>query len=261
MPDVSLIIISWKMRDFVERLLTSFQKFSSGFTYELIFIDNRSCDGTVEMLEEKFPEAILIKNSENKGVAPARNQGLRIAKGKYILILDADMEIKENSIYQLFDFMEKTPDAGLVGCKLTFSDGTLQYTCKRFPKLSALLARRLEGIGFVKNSRTLNDHIMKEWDHNSIAEVDYVIGACQFFRREMINLIGYYDEKIFYGPEDLDFCLRIWKKNYKVFYYPFTSIVHHEQRITKKNLFSMISFKHLAGIFYIFKKYNYSIKR
>lgn len=261
MPDISIVIISWKMRDFVDRLFTSIKKFSSGFTCEIIFIDNFSNDGTLEMLEEKYPEVHIIKNSENKGVAPARNQGLEVAKGKYILILDADMELMENSFLMLFKFMEKNEECGLVGCKLVDKENNLQYSCKRFPTFSSLLFRRMEVFNFIKNSKTLGYHMMKDWAHNEVIEVDYVIGACQFFRKSVIDKIGYYDDKIFYGPEDLDYCLRVWRSNYKVYYYPLTSIIHYEQRITKKKIFSLISFKHFLGIVYIFAKYNFSIKR
>ncbi len=258
--DISIVIISWKMRDLLERCLKTIYNFTSDVSFEVIVIDNNSQDGTSEMVEKLFPQIKLIKNSENRGVAPARNQGIKETKGKYILILDADMELIDNSIKHLYDFMEKNPDAGIVGCKLVDKDFNLQSSCKRFPTLLAFLFRRMEWIDAVRNSKTLRHHTMEDWDHNEISTVDYLIGACQFFRREVIEKIGMYDEKIFYGPEDIDFCLRIWKAGWKVYYYPFTKIIHHEQRITKKNLFSKISFKHIAGIIYLYRKYNFRIK-
>jgi GT2 family glycosyltransferase len=258
--DVSVVIISWKMKNLLQRCLETLFNFTKDINFEVIVIDNNSQDGTSEMIEKEFPQVKLIKNPENRGVAPARNQGIKETKGKYILILDADMELIENSIKHLFDFMESNPDAGIVGCKLVDQDFNLQTSCKRFPTLLAFLFRRLEWIEAVKNSKTLRYHTMQDWDHNEIKEVDYVIGACQFFRRDVIEKIGIYDDKIFYGPEDIDFCLRIWKAGWKVYYYPFTQIIHHEQRITKKNLFSIISLKHFAGIFYIYKKYNFRLK-
>lgn len=258
--DVSIVIISWRMRDLLERCLKTIYKFTTDLSFEIVVVDNNSQDGTSEMIEQMFPQIKLIKNSENRGVAPARNQGIKITNGKYILILDADMELIENSIKQLFDFMEKTNECGLVGCKLVDQTHQLQYSCKRFPTLLAFLFRRLEWIDFVKNSKTLRHHTMQDWDHIEIKEVDYLIGACQFFRRDVIDKIGLYDDNIFYGPEDIDFCLRVWKAGWKVYYYPNTQIIHHEQRITKKNLFSKISFKHFAGIFYLYRKYKFRIK-
>jgi GT2 family glycosyltransferase len=227
----------------------------------VIVIDNNSQDGTRELIESDYKEIILIKNFRNRGVAPARNQGIILAKGQYILILDADMELKENSIKQMFSYMQEHQDVGLIACKLVDSNNNLQYSCKRFPNLLALAFRRLEHYDFIQNSKTLKKHIMKDWDHDSTREVDYVIGACQFFRKEIINKVGLLDEKIFYGPEDMDFCVRVWKSGSKVVYYPFTSIFHHEQRITKKNPFSKISLKHLQGIFYVYWKYKGKINR
>lgn len=258
--EVSIVIISWKMRDLLERCLNTIFEFTKDLTFEVIVIDNNSQDGTSEMIQKNFPQVKLIKNSENRGVAPARNQGIKETIGRYILILDADMELVENSIKQLYDFLETNPEAGIVGCKLVDKDLNLQFSCKRFPTILAFLFRRLEWIDTIKNSKTLKYHTMQDWDHSQISEVDYLIGACQFFRREVVDKIGMYDDKIFYGPEDIDFCLRIWKAGWKVYYYPFTQIIHHEQRITKKNLFSKISLKHFAGIFYLYRKYNFRIK-
>jgi GT2 family glycosyltransferase len=249
------------MKDYLDVLLTSIKKYSSGFTYEIILIDNNSMDGTVELINIKYPEVVLVKNSENKGVAPARNQGLKIAKGKYCLILDVDMELTENSIKSLFDYMQENDSCGLVGAKLTEPDGSLQYSCKKYPTLLSFVARRLESFSMVRNSRTLKNHLMDDWDHKSVSEVDYLIGACQFIRREVIEKIGFYDDKIFYGPEDIDYCIRVWRNGWKVVYYPLTSIIHHEQRITKKSFFSKITIRHFIGIFYIFKKYNWKLSR
>lgn len=257
---VSVVIISWKMKDLLEKCLRSIYQFTKEISFEVVVIDNNSQDGTYEMIKKTFPEVKLIKNQENRGVAPARNQGILQTSGKYILILDADMELVDNSIKKLFDFMESNPSAGIVGSKLVDKNLNLQLSCKRFPTFLAFIFRRLEWIDLIKHSKTLKHHTMQDWNHDELKEVDYVIGACQFFRREVINKIGLYDDKIFYGPEDIDFCLRIWKSGWKVYYYPFTYIIHHEQRITKKNLFSKISLKHFVGILYLYRKYNFRIR-
>lgn len=259
--DVSIVIISWQMRDLLEVCLDTLFKQTKDITFELILINNNSTDGTVEMIEEQFPQVILVNNKENRGVAPARNQGLKMAKGKYILILDADMELVDNSVKVLFDFMEATPEAGICGCKLISTEGDLQYSCKRFPTLLSFFFRRLERFDSVRNSKTLVRHTYSDWAHDEVREVDYVIGACQFFRRDLLPEVGLYDEHIFYGPEDLDFCLRMRKAGHSVFYVPETHIIHHEQRITKKKFFSKITLKHLLGILYLYKKYKGGLQK
>ncbi|HOV98500.1 MAG TPA: glycosyltransferase family 2 protein [Bacteroidota bacterium] len=260
-PDVSIVIISWRMRDYLYNCLKTIYEFTNGVTFEIIVIDNNSQDGTSEMIKMHFPQIILISNSENRGVAPARNQGILKAKGNYILIMDADMVLVENSIQKMYDFMEKTPSCGVVGCKLVDKNFQLQYSCKRFPTINSFIFRRLEFIPKIKKSKTLYYHIMQDWDHNEIREVDYIIGACQFIRSKAIKEVGLYDDKIFYGPEDIDFCLRLWKNNWKVYYYPNTTMIHFEQRVTKKNIFSYISLQHFKGIIYLYRKYNFQLKR
>ncbi len=259
--DISIVIISWKMKELLQSCLQSIYKFTTKVEFEIIVIDNHSQDGTSEMIESEFPEIILLKNKENRGVAPARNQGMALAKGKYVLILDADVELIEDSILKLYEFMAGNPDCGVVGSKLVSTDLQLQTSCKRFPNLLSFIFRRLEHFEVIRNSKTLQYHTMQDWDHKEIKEVDYLIGACQFIRADVIKKIGMYDDKIFYGPEDIDFCLRIWKAGWKVMYFPHTQLVHHEQRITKKNFFSSISLKHFIGILYIYKKYNFKISK
>lgn len=258
--NVSIVIITWQMKDLLQKCLETIYKFTEDISFEVIVIDNNSTDGTSKMIEDEFNQVKLIKNSENRGVAPARNQGIKETKGDYILILDADMELVENSIFKLYKFMEGNPSCGLVGSKLVDQNFQLQTSCKRFPTLLAFVFRRLEWNEKIRNSKTLRLHTYQDWDHKETKEVDYLIGACQFSRRAVIEKIGMYDDKIFYGPEDIDFCLRTWKAGWKVLYYPHTQIIHHEQRITKKNLFSKISLKHFVGIFYLYRKYNFKIK-
>jgi N-acetylglucosaminyl-diphospho-decaprenol L-rhamnosyltransferase len=261
MPDLTVIIISWKMKAMLHELLCSITQHTSGIAYEVIVVDNHSGDGTSEMIRKEFPSAILIENSRNRGVAPARNQALSRANGRYVLLLDADMLLVENSIKQLVDFMGRTEDAGICACTLVSPDGVVQPTARRYPSLLVFALRRLAFIRAVRRSRTLNRHEMTDWDRKETRDVDYVIGACQLIRREALSQVGLLDEKIFYGPEDIDYCLRMYKSGWKVYYYPHTRIVHYEQRITKKKIFSKLSILHLRGIMYLFFKYGGVLSR
>ena len=261
MIDLSIIIVSWKMQQMLHDLLCSIVKNTSGVSYELIIVDNFSQDGTVEMIRQDFPKATLIQNQENRGVAPSRNQALRVATGRYKLILDADMLLTENSFKPMIEFMDRTTDAGICGSKLVFNDGTVQPSARRYPSPLAFLLRRLTFFGFVRRSSVLNQHEMTDWDHRNIRDVDYVIGACQMIRHQAFEKVGLLDEKIFYGPEDIDYCLRMYRNGWKVYYFPGTKIIHYEQRITKKKFLSKISFRHLSGIFYIFLKYGGTLRR
>ena len=256
MLDVSIVVISWNMRAMLAELLGSLVRHTKGVKYEVIVVDNFSVDGTAEMVKTSFPKFQLIRNGVNRGVAAARNQGFRVAKGRYVLTLDADMILTENSLKKLVRFMDRTPDAGICGCRLVFPDGTLQPSARRFPTPLSFLMRRLDFLGFARNSRTLRNHEMAEWDRSETRRVDYVIGACQMIRREAMEAVGELDEHIFYGPEDVDYCLRMSRKNWSVYFCSESSIIHYEQRATRKQLFSSLSLRHLQGVAYLFWKHK-----
>jgi GT2 family glycosyltransferase len=256
MIDLSIVIISWKMKSMLYDMLNSIKEHTHALSYEFIIIDNNSQDGTAEMVAKDYPEATLIINPENRGIARARNQGLRIAKGRYVITLDADMLLRENSLKKLVEFMDATPDAGLCGAKLIFPDGTVQCNARRFPSLLAFVFRRLERFSIIRNSKTLRNHEMAEWDRSDVRDVDYFIGACQCIRHTAMNQIGFLDEIFFYGPDDIDYCIRMHQSGWKVYYYPFTSIIHYEQRITKRKLFNKVTFLHFISILQFFWKYK-----
>jgi len=254
--DVSITIITWNSRQLLQDGLESIYAGTNKVTFEIIVVDNGSHDGTVAMLRERFPGVRLIENSKNRGVAPARNQALQAATGDFVLLLDADTRIAPGAIDELVAFARQTSDAGIIGAKLIDPDGNLQLTCRRFPTIFTPFLRRLQFIPILRNSRALREQVMADWDHNSVREVDYVIGACQLIRREVLQEVGWLDEKIFYGPEDVDFCLRTQSHGWKIFYFPHATITHYERRITR-NFFRAVSWKHLWALFYFFQKHGY----
>jgi len=259
--DVSVVIITWKAKQFLSNLLQSIYKHTKDITFEVVVVDNNSGDGTSEMVKSDYPSAKLLMNPTNMGVASARNRGIAEAKGKYIFIIDVDTELFENSIEKLFLFMEENPQCGIVGSQLVDGERKMQYSSRRFPSLLVMVFRRLDFFSVVKHSEALRRHMMLDWDHSDVREVDYVIGACQFIRHDVLNEIGSYDSHIFYGPEDLDMCLRVWNSSRTVVFYPHTKIYHYEQRITKKKPLSLITLRHLYGILYLFWKYRGRIER
>lgn len=216
-------------------------------------VENASTDRTLEMLNQ-FPKIHVIKNQCNRGVGPARNQGMRLAKGRYILLLDADTTIIGNALDTLVTYMDNNPKVGICGPKLISPTNELQLSCRRFPTVLTKILRRAP---LSLAQKLLKEELLADWDHNSIQEVDYIIGACQIIRKEAFKQIGYLDENIFYGPEDVDYCVRMWRKDWPVCYNPAATIMHHEQRITKKKLLSKLTLLHTKGLIYYFIKYRY----
>ena len=251
--DLSVVIATWNARGLLENCLCSIYQSTSGVEFEIIVVDNASTDGTLNMLAA-FPEVKVIENQTNRGVAPARNQGIEIAKGRYILLLDADTMVTPGAIEALVEFMDNSHKVGLAGPKLISPEGELQLTCRHFPTVFSKILRRIP-LSFAQD--LLRRELLADWDHDSVGEVDYVIGACQIIRREALDEVGLLDDKIFYGPEDIDYCIRMWRKGWAVCYNPFAAVVHFEQRVTKGKLFSKLTWLHLRGLIYYFIKYGY----
>ena len=254
---VSIIILTWNSEPYIEACLTSLEQGLTEFSSEVIVIDNGSQDRTCALIDKTRPGLQLVSNGKNRGVAPARNQGLRLAQGEYVLILDDDTVVQTGALDNLVRYMEAHQEVGLCGPKLTDADGELQLSCRRFPTLTDKLARRLPAI---LGQRVTRETEMADWDHQTIRPVDYVIGACQLIRRRALQEVGLFDERIFYGPEDVDMCLRLQQAGWSVVYNPEAIIVHEERRISRF-LSSGLFWKHIRGLGYFFWKHGYLFSR
>jgi hypothetical protein len=252
MIDLSVVIITYECRALLEQCIGSVRAATKTVSYEIVVVENGSTDGTPDWLRAQ-PDIRPIFNETNRGVAPARNQGLQAARGRYLLILDADTIVEPGAPDTLVACMDARPDAGLGAPKLTDADGNLQLTCRLYPTAFSKIYRRLP-FRFAK--KRLAEEFLEGWPHDSEREADYVIGACQIFRREAFEEVGPLDERIFYGPEDIDYCIRMWRAGWKVVYFPQAAVRHLERRITKK-LLSKTTLSHAAGLVYYFKKYRY----
>ena len=254
---VSIVILTWNSERHIAACLASLEQGLSKFSSEAIVIDNDSRDSTCAIIEKTWPGVRLERNSENRGVAPARNQGIRMAAGDYVLVLDDDTVVQAGALDCMVRYMEDQPEVGLCGPKLTDADGKLQLSCRQFPTLMDKLARRLPSFAGRRMTRTVE---MAHWDHGTVRAVDYVIGACQMMRRRALEEVGLFDERIFYGPEDIDICLRLRKAGWLVVYHPEAVVVHDERRLTR-SLRSELSWKHVWALGYFFYKHGYLLSR
>jgi hypothetical protein len=256
---VSVILLTWNSERFVVGCINSIYKSVRCSDFEIIVVDNGSKDSTLETLDKNFPELQIIKNFKNRGVARARNQGIRQAKGEYVILLDIDTVLSEGSIDQLIAFMESHPTVGICAPQLLYADGTTQYSCRRFPLVHTKILRRVRGKW--ADAKLKEEYYDLAILRDSVLDVDYVVGACQVIRRSALDQVGFLDENIFYGPEDVDLCIRMHLKKWRVVCVSSISIVHHAQRITKIKLISPLTWKHLLALGYFFLKHKYAYSR
>jgi GT2 family glycosyltransferase len=261
---LSIVIVSYNTGEYLKRCLTSLYQNSSDLLREVIVVDNASNDGSVEMVEAGFPEVTLIRNASNLGYATAVNQGIRDSSGRHILILNPDIEVLDASVRELWEFMERTPDAGIAAGKLLNPDGSLQMSCRTFYTLPVVLLRRTLLGKIFPNSRLVREHLMLDWDHNSDREVDWVTGACMMVRREAYEGVGGMDERFFLYFEDVDWCYRMKKHGWKVYYVPSSIMKHHYRRESARLLPDKKLVSHLLSTFRFYDKWGsalYSLKR
>ncbi len=253
---IDIIVISWNRKKFLKHCIQSILDTTKGMSCSIIVVDNGSTDGTHQLLSETFPQVTTIRNEVNRGTTVTRNQAIRISRAPFIMFLDSDTEVTPGAVSALCRFLEQHLDVSVVAPQLISPEGNLQLSCRRFPDLLTPVFRRLAFIPAIAHSKNLSRHLMFEFDHSYVRPVSYAIGACLMIRRKALNQVGLLDEKIFYSPEDIDICFRMWLGGWKVFYYPHAKVIHHEQRTTKKNPFSIIAFRHLKGLLYYFSKYR-----
>ena len=253
---VSIVILTWNSVPEIEACLASLAE-GVTLSHEVIVVDNGSQDQTCRLVQKTWPTVRLVRNPQNRGVAPARNQGIRLAGGEYIVILDDDTVVQPRALDCLVGYMDAQPEVGLCGPRLTTAEGELQLSCRRFPTLVDKLARRLPSAAAQRMTRAAE---MADWDHRTIRAVDYVIGACQVIRHRALHEVGLFDERIFYGPEDVDLCLRLQQAGWRVAYNPDAVVVHKERRVTR-SLRSVLTWKHGLGLGYFFWKHGYVLSR
>ena len=225
--DISIIIVSWNVCELLKKCIESIYKHTRGVTFEIFVIDNGSADNSASMVKKKFPEVKLTINQKNKGFAAANNQGIKQSSGNYILLLNPDTELKEDSLTKIKEFMKQNDGCGIAGCHLLNSDGSHQDSVRRFPGFldQALILLKLRHI--LPNLTPLRRYLCADFDYSREQKVDQIMGAFFMIKREVIDKIGLLDEKFFIWFEEVDFCKRAQKAGWQVAYTPVTSVIHH----------------------------------
>lgn len=224
--DISVIIVNWNTKALLHDCLVSILEQAGDVDYEIIVVDNCSSDGSQEMVKVDFLQATLIENGENRGYAAGCNSGIRIAKGKYVLILNSDILICDSAIKKTFEYAEIHSEAAVIGCQVRKNFDNPQMTCFRFPSLLNLFLRVTGLAAIFKNNRFFGREDMRWWQRDTDCEIDVVSGMFMLVRQKAIEEIGLMDEDYFMYCEETDWCYRFKQAGWKMMFWPGAYVIH-----------------------------------
>ncbi len=216
--DLSIIIVSWNVKEKLRENLLALQAGQGGLGYEIFVVDNDSADYSAEMIKKEFPKVKLIANSKNLGFARANNQAIRKAQGDFILLLNPDMRVFSDTLKNMVEWMRENEEVSVTGCHLVDEKGRTVKQVRKFPTLLDQLAITLKLPHIFP--WILNKYLQKDFDYSQEAKVDSIRGSFFMIRKETIEKIGLLDEKYFIWFEEVDYCKRVKQAGLKVWYTP-----------------------------------------
>lgn len=236
-PDLSVVIVSFQVRDLLDCCVSSIHNCVSALNLEIIVVDNASTDGTPEWLRRYYPQVQVVPNTENLGFSKANNQGLKLARGRYLMLLNPDTVVPTTrpcAMDKLVGFMESHPYAGACGPILRYPDGSLQHSAFRFPTLSQVYFDL-----FPVNWRLLGSSLNGRYrtalyEKGQPFQVDHPLGAAFLVRREAVERVGWLDEDFFMYSEEIDWALRLRHEGWGIWCVPDAEIIHYEAQSTRQ---------------------------
>ena len=229
MIDLTIIIVSYNTKEFLKKCLESVKNAALKFNYEIIVIDNNSSDSSLEMLGKEFPDVFLIKNKKNLGFSKANNQGIKKARGRYLLFLNPDTIVNKDTLPTLIEFMEGNKEVGVSTCKLIMPNGKIDDACHRgFPTPWNAFCHFLGISKIFPKIKLFSGYSLSYLDFDESHEIDACAGAFMLVRREAGEKIGWWDEDYFFYGEDLEFCFRLKELGYKIYYVPDVYTLHYK---------------------------------
>jgi len=232
-PDLSIIIVSWNVRELLRQCLLSIRQNQGGLQVEIIVVDGASADGSAEMVREAFPDVVLIACQENVGFPRGNNLGIAAANGRYLLILNPDTEIVGDALPQMVAYMQAHPEVGVLGPQLLYPDGTIQSSRRRFPTLTTAFFESTWLQPYAPKA-VLDHYYAADLPDDELAEVDWVMGAAMMLPADVETAVGGMDPGYFMYSEELDWCRRIKAAGWRVIYFPQAKIIHHEGKSSEQ---------------------------
>ena len=256
---LSVIIVNYNVRQFLENALASIARALEGIDGEVFVVDNASSDGSADMVRAKFPSVCLIESDRNLGFARANNVALQRARGEFLLLINPDTVVQEDTFRVMLRFFAEVPDAGLAGCKILNPDGTFQLPCRRsFPTPWVAFTKIFGLSALFPKSRLFGRYNLTYLDEDETYPVEAIGGAFMMLRREAYEKSGGLDESFFMYGEDLDWCYRIGQAGYRVYYVHATKIIHFKGESTKRSDIDEIKHFYEAMQLFVRKHFNRS---
>ncbi|AXM89107.1 glycosyltransferase family 2 protein [Anoxybacillus ayderensis G10] len=257
--DISIIIVNYNTLKLTIEAIESILKSKTKYSYEIIVVDNHSSDDSVHLIKEKFRNVAVIENKQNVGFSKANNQAIKLSKGRYILLLNSDTIVREDTIEKMIEFMDRNNNIGASGCEVVLPNGELDWACHRgFPTPEASFYYLVGLAKLFPKSRRFNQYHLGYMNLNETHPVDCLVGAFMIVRREVIEQVGLLDEEFFMYGEDIDWCYRMKQAGWEIYYCPFTSIIHYKGASSKKKPFKIVYEFHRA--MFLFHRKHYARK-
>ena len=254
---LSVIIVNYNVKHFLEQCLQSVHKAIKNIDAEVFVVDNNSVDQSVELVKDKFPFVKLIINKENTGFSVANNQAIRVSKGEYVLLLNPDTIVEEDTFEKCISFMDSKPNAGAIGVKMVDGKGKFLPESKRSLPTPAVAFYKIFGLSSLfPKSKRFGAYHLSYLAEDEVNEADILAGAYMFMRKEALDKVGLLDETFFMYGEDIDLSHRIIQGGYKNYYFPETRIIHYKGESTKKGSLNYVFLFYKAMI--IFAKKHFS---
>jgi hypothetical protein len=254
-PTLSVCIVNWNTRADLEQAIATVLAADAELVPEVVVVDNGSCDGSAEMVRERYPDVLLLAQGENLGFARGYNLAASKTTGRHLLMLNPDTAVRPGTLSVLVRHLEAHPQVGAVGPRLLNSDGSLQLSCRRFPRPMAALFRNTPLGRLFPRNRYAREYLMADWDHTTSREVDWVSGAAICIRRQTWEQVGPFDEGFFMYAEDLDWCLRAQQAGWQIHYLPEAVIVHRIGRASDQRPLAMVVAFHRSMARFYHKHY------
>jgi GT2 family glycosyltransferase len=257
---LSVIIVNYNVRYFLEQALHSVMRATRNLDAEVWVVDNNSVDGSMEMVKTRFPTVKCIENKENLGFSKANNQAIRSSNSRYVLLLNPDTVLQDDTLEKCVAFMDGHPDAGGLGVRMIDGKGQFLPESKRGLPSPAVAFYKMTGLSALfSKSKTFGRYHLRYLDENSVHQVDVLSGAYMLLRSETLEKTGLLDEDFFMYGEDIDLSYRITKAGYQNYYFPDTTIIHYKGESTKKRSANYVKVFYNAMVLFARKHYSSSI--